>query len=324
MINIETINQAYTKIASLINFTPLIKSDYLSELCNGEVYLKLENLQITNSFKIRGAYNKILSLSEKEKKQGIITASSGNHAQAVAVVAEKLGVNAKIVVPKNTPKIKIQKIMDHDVELVIYGQNYDQAELYSRELANKDKRVYVSAYNDEMIIAGQGTIGLEIFQQCPKASNILVPLGGGGLISGIAIALRYLIPSIKIIGVQTAACPVFYESLKKGKIIDVEMKESIADGMYGGIEYNSITFELVNKFVDKVTVVTEDSIKKAIGILWEKEAQKVEGAAAAAIAPILDNKNEYENSLTVCILSGGNIDDALFTKIISDFKVTNF
>jgi len=316
MINLEAINSAYLKIKNHIKETPLVICEFLSNYCDGQVYLKLENQQITNSFKIRGALNKIMSLSEEEKKKGIITASSGNHAQAVGVVAEQLGISAKIVVPETTPKNKIDKIKKLDVILELFGKNYDEAEVYTRELTSKEGRTFVSAYNDKLIIAGQGTIGLEIYNDLSEVTDVLVPLGGGGLLSGIAVALKTLNPAIRIFGVQTEACPAFYESLKIGKIIDVEMKDSIADGMYGGIEQGSITFDLVREFVDEVIVVKEDTLYKAIDLFWKEEKQVIEGAAAAAIAPILENKSRFTGKTIVSIITGGNIDKELFLKII--------
>ncbi len=318
MVDFQKIKDAKLKIEKYIEKTPLIHSTYLSNLCNGQVYLKLENKQLTNSFKIRGAFNKILSLTPFERKRGVITASSGNHAQAIGLVAEKLDLVAKVIVPKNTPKNKLDKIRKYEVILEKYGENYDEAEKYARTLAENEKMTFVSAYNDELIVAGQGTIGLELNKQLIKFTDVLVPLGGGGLISGIAIAIKEINPDVRIIGVQTEACPAFYESLKAGKIIDVEMKESIADGMYGGIEQGSITFDIVKKLVDEVILIKEETMYKAISLLWHKENLKVEASGAAAIAPILENSKQYENKITVCIISGGNIDTELFESIIQN------
>ncbi|NHK31571.1 MAG: pyridoxal-phosphate dependent enzyme [Asgard group archaeon] len=318
MVDFQKIKDAKLKIDKYVEKTPIIHSTFLSNLCKGQVYFKLENEQITNSFKIRGAFNKILNLTPFERKRGVITASSGNHAQAVGIVAEKLDIIAKIVVPKSTPKNKLDKIRKYEVILQLHGENYDEAEMYARNLAKEENMTFVSAYNDELVVAGQGTIGLEISKQLTKFTDILVPLGGGGLISGIAIAIKELHPEVRIIGVQTEASPSFYESLKAGKIVEVEFKETIADGVFGGIEKGSITFDIVKELVDEVIVVKEETIRKAISLIWHKENMKVEGSAAMAIAPILEDKNKFENKIIICVISGGNIDSELFQTIIED------
>ncbi|MHA1220644.1 MAG: threonine ammonia-lyase [Candidatus Heimdallarchaeota archaeon] len=318
MVNFQMILAAKTKLAPLIKETPLLHSNFLSEKCKGQIYLKMENQQITNSFKIRGAFFKILQLSPSEKEKGIITSSSGNHAQAIGVVAEKYNLKAKIIVPKTTPKIKIDRIKQFDVRLERFGQNYDEAEIYARKVAKVEDMTFVSGYNDELIIAGQGTIGLEILDQLDSVTDVLVPLGGGGLLSGIAIAIKTFNPSVRIYGIQTEACPAFYESLKAGKIIDVEMRDSIADGMYGGIEQGSITFDIIKELVDEVIVVREQTIKEAIAQLWFEEEQIVEGAGAAAIAPILENPKRFAGKNVVCVISGGNIDTTLFQEILDE------
>lgn len=318
MLTLQDVINARETIAKLVNRTPLIYSQFLSSFCGGKVYLKLENLQITNSFKIRGALNRILNLSEKERKRGVIVASSGNHAQAVAVAAEKLKIYAKIIVPKNTPKIKIDKIKKHDVELVLYGEIYDEAEKKALELAKKNGLTYISGYNDKFVIAGQGTIGLEILEDLPTTDTIIVPVGGGGLISGIGIAVKNLKPNVHLMGVQSEASPVMYESLKAGRIVDVEMRESIADGLFGGIEKGSITFELVQRYVDEIVLVKEETIRRAIYLLWEKEKQVAEGSGAISIAPILENKEFFAGKTVVAVISGGNIEDKLLQSILSE------
>ena len=317
MVTIEDILDAREKIKPYIKETPLYYSNFFSDFCKGKVYFKLENEQITNSFKIRGATNKILNLSEEEKKRGILAVSSGNHAQAIGVVSELFGIPAKIVIPKSTPENKIKKIRKYEVELILEGKNYDEAEHYARTIAKNDSATFVSGYNDKEIVSGQGTIGLELLEQEPNLTDVLVPLGGGGLLAGIVTALKAKKPSINVVGVQTEACPAFYESLKVGKIVDVKMYDSIADGMYGGIEQDSITFDIIKEKIDEVLLVKEQSIRKALSLIWRKENIRVEGAAAAAVAPILENKSRFNNRALICILSGGNIDESLFQKIIA-------
>ena len=317
MLSLEDLRIASKLIGNLVERTPLIYSQYFSRLCNGEVYLKLENRQITNSFKIRGALNKMLNLSPKQRKRGVVTASAGNHAQAVAIAAEKLRIPARIVVPRNTPKIKIERIKQYNVELQVVGEIYDEAEQTAIELAEKEGLIYISPYNDRFVIAGQGTIGLEILEDLGFLNTIVVPVGGGGLISGIALAVKSLKPEIEIVGAQSIASPVMYESMKAGKIISMEVEESIADGLHGGIESQSITFDIVQEYVDEILLVEEKTIKKAIYLLAEKENQIVEGAGATPIALLLEQGEKFKGKRVVAILSGGNIEEEQLSTILS-------
>ncbi|MCK5158624.1 MAG: pyridoxal-phosphate dependent enzyme, partial [Candidatus Heimdallarchaeota archaeon] len=216
MIDPKEIQLAKERITPYIRKTPLFRSYYLSLISGGDVYLKVESLQLTGSFKLRGAFNKLLNLTKEEVKNGIITASSGNHAQAIGISSEKLGISAKIVVPTNTPKNKLDKIRKFNVELVLLGDNYDESEQIALELAEKENRTWISPYNDELVIAGQGTIVPEIYEELQEIDSILVPIGGGGLISGIAIAAKDVYSNAKVIGIQTEACPTMYESIKAG------------------------------------------------------------------------------------------------------------
>lgn len=319
MIDPKEIHLARDRISPYIRKTPVFRSYYLSSLCEGDVYLKVESLQITGSFKVRGAFNKLLNLSKDEAEKGIITASSGNHAQAIGLSSEKLGISAKIIVPTNTPKNKLDKIRKYNVELVLLGDNYDESELKALELAEKENRTWISPYNDELIIAGQGTIISEVYEELQKVDSILVPIGGGGLISGIAIATKDVYSNAKVIGIQTEACPTMYESIKAGKIIDIEMFDSVADGVWGGIEKDSITFDITKDFVDEIVVVKEETIKKAISVIWKNEEFVTEASGAMAITPILDNPEKFKDKVVVCIISGGNIDKELFDEIITHY-----
>ena len=317
MITLLDIEEARRIIQDAICKTPLIRSRFLSEICKGDAYLKLENLQETGSFKIRGALNKIRNLSPQEIQRGIIAASSGNHAQAVAVCADKLRLRAVVVIPNTTPKVKVDKIRKHNVNLILHGGFYDVAEQYARELAEKEGMTYVSPYNDPFVIAGQGTVGLEILEDLADVDSIIVPVSGGSLIAGIAIAAKSKNPHVRILGVQPEATPAMYYSLKAGKITTVEMKETVADGLVGNLQEGSITFELVQKYVDKILLYDEQTIKKGIVLLWKKERQIVEGAGAISIAPILESKEQFTGKKTVAVVSGGNIDEAIFREAIS-------
>ena len=316
-IDINNIKNARENIKPFIKKTTLRYSNFLSSLCQGTIYLKLENTQLSHSFKIRGAFNKMLGLTPEERQKGIITCSSGNHGLATAIAAKELGIAAKIVIPETTPRGKVDKIKKYNVDLLLYG-DYDEAEQKALELAHKEGKTYVSGYNDPDIIAGQGTIGLEILEEFPEVEKVLVPVGGGGLISGIAIAIKNKNRAIEVIGAQSEASPVMYESLKAGKILkseEVKIQDSIADGLSGGIEEESITFRITQKNVNKVILVKEESIKEAIRLLWEKDSQIVEGAGAVGPAVVIENKEQFKNKKTVIIISGGNINDELFNKI---------
>jgi threonine dehydratase len=317
MITLQNIKKARENIYTLAKRTPLVYSQFLSKFCGGEVYLKLENLQITNSFKIRGALNRITQLTLEERRRGIVTASTGNHAQGVARVAEQLNIPAKIFVPTNTSKAKLDKIKKYNVEIILHAARCDEAELKARKVAIKEGLTYISPYNDEGIIAGQGTIGLEILEELQHVNTIIVPVGGGGLISGIAIAVKSLNPSIQIIGVQSEVAPTVYESLKANKIAVIEEQDSLAEGLLGGLEKDAITFKLIQKYVDDLVLVQEETIKEAIRQLWEKENQIAEGAGAIAIAPILENKDGLKKKTVVSVISGGNVEKKLFQNIIN-------
>jgi threonine dehydratase len=314
-LSLEAIKEAYVKIKGYIRKTPLIHSTYLSELCHNNVYLKLENLQLTNAFKIRGAFNRMIQLSSEEKAQGIITASSGNHAQGIALAAKYLGIPAKIVVPINISETKLNKIKQFEVTIIQEG-DFDEIETKARTLSAQENITYISPYNDINIIAGQGTIALEIYEELKNVDLIIVPIGGGGLISGIAFTAKMLNPNIKIIGVQTHGASTMYESWKAGKIVDIQEFYTIAEGLLGGLESNAITFKIIQKYVDEIVLVGEESVKKAIRLLWKLEGQIVEGAGATVVAYILEVKTKVKNKNVVAVISGGNINNSLFKEIL--------
>ena len=322
MIGLRDIQDARRLIRNEVNKTPLVRSQYLSDLCGSDAYLKLENLQVTNAFKIRGALNRMMNLTPEEKARGVIAASSGNHAQAVAIGAEKLNLTATVVVPETTPRIKVEKIRKHNVELIIHGEMYDYAEQYARKLAKEKGATFVSSYNDPLVVAGQGTVGLEILEDLPTADSIIVPVSGGSVLSGVAIAAKSIKPNIKILGVQPETVAAMYHCLKAGKIINVEMRHTIADGLDGNIEQGCITFELIQRYVDEILLFNEDTIRKMIRVLWEKEGQVVEASGAISIAPIVEAPKRFTGKRTVAVITGGNIDDALFQDILATRKQT--
>ena len=319
MVTLQNIQNAQKTIAPYTKSTPLVRSKFLSELCNADVYLKLENLQVTHSFKIRGVINKLLNLTPEEKARGVVTASAGNHGQAVAFGARELGFKAKIVVPTNTPKVKVDGILQFGAELVLYGATYTESERKAKELAQIEGRLYISPYNDELIVAGHGTVGLEVLAELPNVDVIVVPVGGGGLISGVSIAVKSLKPKVQVYGVQSAAVPIMFESLKSGEIVKAHRHEpkTIAEGLSGGIEKGSITFGIVQKYVDEVFLVREESIRHSVYLLWENEKQVMEGSGAAAVALLLENKDLFTGKTVALVLTGGNIDDSLFQTLLA-------
>jgi threonine dehydratase len=264
----------------------------------------------------------MLNLTPGEKARGVVAASSGNHAQAVAVAAEKLNLTATVVVPETTPKIKIEKIRQHRVELILYGEKYDYAEQYAHKLAKEKGATFISSYNDPFIVAGQGTVGLEILEELPTADSIIVPVSGGSVLSGVAVAAKSIKPNIEILGVQPENVAAMYYCLKAGRIINMEMKHTIAEGLDGNIEQGCITFELVQKYVDEILLFNEDTIRKMIRLLWEKERQVVEASGAIAIAPIVETPKRFAGKQTVAVITGGNIDDAVFQGILTSEKGT--
>jgi threonine dehydratase len=319
MVTLKNIQQAQKTIAPYAKPTPLTRSKFLSELCSDDVFLKLENQQVTHSFKIRGVINKLLNLSPEEKARGVVTASAGNHGQAVAFGAQKLGFSAKIVVPTNTPKIKVDGIKQYGADLLLLGETYSEAEKKAKEIATQEGCFYISPYNDELIVAGHGTVGLEILKALPNVDAVIVPVGGGGLISGISIAIKSQKPNVQVIGVQSEASPIMYESLKAGKIIPPHRHEpyTIAEGLSGGIEKGSITFTIAQQYVDEVMLVREESIRHAVYLLWKNEKQVVEGSGVAGVAMLLENNDSFTGQTVAVVVSGGNIDDSLFKSILA-------
>ena len=315
MVTLEDIRDARKSIAAFVKCTPLVQSQFLTTFCGCPLFLKLENLQTTGSFKPRGVFNKLLHLSREEQNRGIITASAGNHGQAVAYAAQKLGYYARVVVPEPTPKVKIDGIKKYGADLVVFGDNYDAAERKAKEVALEDGCTYISPYNDEGIISGHGTIGLEILEALPDVDVVMVPLGGGGLLSGISVAVKSVKPDVKVIGVQSKASPVMYESLKAGRIVAVEKAgNSVAEGLSGNV--GPITFGIIQKYVDRVVLVEEETLRHAVYLLWVHDHQVVEGSGAAAVAPVIENKPLFKGKRVVSVVTGGNIDNDLFQSIL--------
>jgi threonine dehydratase len=306
---------ARRRISHLVRETPLEFSPFLSKVCGGEVWLKLENQQLNGSFKARGALNKILQLSDEERKRGIVAASSGNHAQGVGYASKMLGINATIVVPGNTPSVKIEAIRRFGVELVVHGEEYMDAERLAREMEQEGGMTFVSPYNDLEVIAGQGTIGLEMMETMPDLEAVLVPVGGGGLIAGVGCAVKAIDDAVEVIGVQSVASPVMCESIKQGRIVEMELEDSVAEALHGGIEEGSVTFDMCQEYVDDFILVQEEAIVKAIATLLALQHQIVEGAGAVGVAALMENPERFRGRKTGVVITGTNIDEELLRQV---------
>lgn len=295
--------------------TGLVKDAALTELSHNQVYLKMENLQRTGSFKLRGAYNCIARLSEAEKQCGVIAASAGNHAQGVALAAQAYGIPATIVMPKHAPLSKVKATKKYGAEVILHGDIYDEAYAKACELQKQTGAKFIHPFDDPLVMAGQGTIALEIIEDLPEVDVIVVPVGGGGLISGIAAAVKGIKPEIQVIGVQTKNVPSMAESFKQHKMICVDGAATIADGI-AVKKPGERTFAVIEKYVDDIVTVDEEEIAAAILLLLEKTKAVVEGAGAASVAAVLHGLSRYQGKNIVAILSGGNIDVNFLSRII--------
>ena len=282
---------------------------------DANVYLKTENLQNTGSFKLRGAYYKISSLSEEEKKHGVIACSAGNHAQGVAFAATKNGIPSVICLPDGAPISKVEATKGYGAQVVLVPGVYDDAYNKALELQKEKGYTFIHPFDDEDVIAGQGTIGLEILSQLPQADAVVVPVGGGGLISGIAFAIKSLNPKIRVYGVQAEGAASMVESLKEEEIVQLERVNTIADGIKVK-EPGNHTFDLCQKYVDDIVTVSDDEVAGAILSLIENQKLITEGAGAVSVAAVMFNKLPVKGKNVVCVLSGGNIDVTILSKVI--------
>lgn len=306
---------AARRIEPYIRRTPLERCFALEdEVGCGPIYFKLENQQRTRSFKIRGALNRVLSLSEEERRRGIVTASSGNHGQGVAVAASLAGVKATVVVPEVTPAVKIREARRWGAEVVKAGADFDAAEKKAWELVRELGGTFVHPCIDPGVMAGQGTVGLEVVEELPVVATVIVPVGGGGLAGGIGMLIKAVCPKVKIVGVQAASSPALYESFRAGRIVYCPVGETLAEGLAGNA-YEE-TFPLIRRVVDEMVVVSEEEIARAMAWLALKAGQVVEGAGAVGVAALLCGKLSLEKGPSVFILSGGNVDAATLRRIV--------
>lgn len=310
---IAGIYQAARQLEGVAKKTPLIHSDYFSSLSDNEVFLKPENLQHTGAFKLRGAYNKISQLNEAERKKGVITASAGNHAQGVAFAAQKLGVKAVICMPATTPILKVEGTRALGAEVVLHGDGFDDAYAYSLELQKKHGYVYIHPFNDLEVLLGQGTTALEIIDACKDIDAILVPIGGGGFASGVALATKLVNPDIKVIGVEPANAACMKTALAADKVVTLDSADTVADGCAVKTA-GTLTFEFCKKYLDDIITVSEMEIMGALLSLIEKHKLIAEGAGVLSLAAI--SKLPFKGKKVAAIISGGNIDISTISALI--------
>ncbi|WP_338977950.1 threonine ammonia-lyase [Fusobacterium animalis] len=314
MSKIQDFITAKEKLSKVLLKTNLIQSPIFSKEAGNEVYIKPENLQKTGSFKIRGAYNKITNLSDEEKKKGVIASSAGNHAQGVAYGAKESGIKAVIVMPKSTPLIKVESTKQYGAEVVLHGDVYDDAFKKAKELEEKEGYIFVHPFDDEDVIYGQGTIALEILEELPETDIILVPIGGGGLISGIACAAKILKPEIKIIGVEPDGAASAYEAIKEDKVVELKEANTIADGT-AVKKIGNTTFEYIKKYVDEIITVSDYELMEAFLLLVEKHKIIAENSGILSLAAL--KKLKEKNKKVVSVVSGGNIDVLMISSMIN-------
>jgi threonine dehydratase len=314
-VSLAGIERARARIRDYIFLSPCLRSAELTRITGLEIYLKLDNLQRTGAFKERGALNKILTLSEDEKRRGVIAASAGNHAQAVAYHASQRGIRSQIVMPLMTPLVKVSATRGYGAEVVLHGANYDEAYTEALRRSEVEGMTFLHPFNDPEVIQGQGSIGLEILEQVPNIEAVVVPIGGGGLIGGVACAIKEINPNVRVIGVQTERLPSMLRAAEAGAPVTIPAEATIADGI-AVRRAGERTLRLVERYVDELVTVDEEEIASAILVLLEREKTLAEGAGAAALASVLQRKTSLTSERTAVLVCGGNIDVSLLAKII--------
>jgi threonine dehydratase len=315
MITFVDIEEARERIQNQIYLSPFPYSETISRLTGNRVFFKLENLQMTGSFKERGALNRLLTLTPDEAKRGVIAASAGNHGMAVAFHSRRLDISATIVMPLHAPLIKVSRVRQYGAQIVLHGADYDEAFAEAHRLAQEKGLTFIHAFNDPWVVAGQGTIGLELYEQNPDLDAVVVPVGGGGLIGGIALVLKTLNRKIRVIGVQAESVPSMKAALEKGRPIRLPPAMTIADGI-AVRAVGDMPLALVKKYVDDIVTVSEGEIANAVLLLLEIEKTVAEGAAAVSLAALLNKKTALTDCNVGLVISGGNIDMNLISRII--------
>lgn len=314
MLTLDSLYQASFALSQVARVTDLIRAPRMFP--DNEVYLKTENLQLTGSFKLRGAYNKIARLSEEEKKKGVVACSAGNHSQGVALAAQRAGLNAVICIPEGAPISKVEATRSYGAEVVLVPGVYDDAYERALQIASETGRTLIHPFDDDDVIAGQGTIALEILKSLPDMDVCIIPVGGGGLISGMAFAIKALKPSAKVIGVQAAGAASMKKSFDEHKRSCLDRVATIADGIAVKMPGEK-TFDYVSRYVDEIVTVTDDEIASAILSLMEQQKLVAEGAGAVAVAAAMAGKVDLKGKKTVCLVSGGNIDVTILSRVIT-------
>jgi threonine dehydratase len=315
MITVEDVRAARRRIHEQIYLSPCARSETLSRISHTNAFLKLDNLQMTGAYKERGALNKLLALTPAERERGLIAASAGNHAQAVAYHAGRLRVKATILMPEATPIMKVANTRSYGARVVLHGTNYDEAYAEARRLEKEEQLTFIHPFDDPAVIAGQGTMGLEILEQVPDVEALLVPVGGGGLVSGIGVAVKALAPKVKVIGVQTELLPCMLAAVEAGQLVTLEAASTLADGI-AVKRAGQLAFEHVRKVVDEIVTVSEEEIASAILYLLEKEKTVVEGAGAVSVAALMHHKVRLDGRRACAVISGGNIDVNVVARVI--------
>ena len=316
----ERVLEAYGRIRDEIVRTPLEYSPILSRELGAQIYIKWECDQKTGSFKLRGALNKLRSLPADEKRRGVVSASTGNHGLALSYASKLEDVSLALFLPDNAVREKIQKIAKYGVDLKFHGTSCEQTEIHARRIANETGRVFISPYNDYDIIHGQGTLGIEIFEDLPDVDDVLVPVGGGGLIAGIGGYLKSRKPSVKIWGIEPINSAFMKASLAAGRLVEIREKPTLADAVAGGMEPGAVTFPLCQAYVDGILTVSENSLKNALRRLYEVHARAVEGAGALPLAGLLKARRRFQGRKVVLIASGGNIAADIFRGLMQPHK----
>ncbi|MFA1610214.1 threonine ammonia-lyase [Halobellus rubicundus] len=316
MLSLADVEAARDRIADAVRRTPLLYSFSFSEMTGADVHLKLETFQRTGAFKLRGATNRIATLSEAEREAGVVTASAGNHAQGVALAATRAGVDSKIVMPEHAPISKIEATERYGGEAVLHGADYDEAQARAHEIEREEGRTYVHAFDDETVMAGQGTIGLEVVEDCPEVDTVVVPVGGGGLIAGIATAVKAIDPEIRVVGVQVEGAASLPQSFETGEIHELDAVNTIADGI-ATRKVGEKPFAVIKERVDEVVTVTDEETAVALTYLLERSKTLVEGAGAVPLAAVLFEAFDYDDGETIVpALCGGNIDTNQLTTVL--------
>ncbi len=315
MVTVDDVRKAHARIRDAILLSPCSHSETFSQLSGNQVFLKLENHQMTGAYKERGALNKILELTREERERGLIAASAGNHAQAVSYHASKRGIHAQIVMPLATPLNKVMATRRFGGEVVLHGANYDEACEEARRRSEESGLTFVHAFDDDAVIAGQGSLGLELLSQTPDIDVVVVSVGGGGLISGMACALKEINPRIQVIGVQSARLPSMKAALEAGHLVTLPVASTLADGI-AVRRAGERTLPMVRKYVDEIVTVEEEEIASAILLLLEREKTVAEGAGAAAVAALVHQKVQCSGKRIAAVISGGNIDVGILSRII--------